>query len=137
MESSARGDLSPLVAGSEIDGAGAFPIMDALMKPIMPASRPLITPAMIAFLTAGEALPAGCSETVTGGAYTKVGVGIGGTAEGASAAGASAGGTGITAVSTTLVSDVADKDSELGRSTELGGSTEAGVSGRFCGSSGV
>jgi hypothetical protein len=41
--------------------------MEALMKPIMPASKPLITPAIIAFLTAGDALPAGCSENTTGG----------------------------------------------------------------------
>jgi hypothetical protein len=56
------------VAGKDIDGAGAFPIMEALMNPIMPASKPLMMPAMIAFLTAGDALPAGCSVNVTGGA---------------------------------------------------------------------
>ena len=80
MESSARGEVSPLEAGSEIDGAGVFPIMEALMKPIMPASRPLITPAIIAFFTAGEAVPADCSANVTGGEYTNVGVGSGATA---------------------------------------------------------
>jgi hypothetical protein len=58
IESSARGDVWPLVAGSEIEGAGMFPIMEAPKKPIMPANNPLITPAIIAFLTAGEALAA-------------------------------------------------------------------------------
>jgi hypothetical protein len=38
------------------------------MNPIMPASNPLITPAIIAFLTAGDALPADCSGMKTGGA---------------------------------------------------------------------
>jgi len=61
IESSARGDVSPLVLGNEIDGAGVFPIKDAPVKPSMPASSPLITPAMIAFLTAGEVLPADCA----------------------------------------------------------------------------
>jgi hypothetical protein len=41
--------------------------MEALMNPIMPASKPLITPATIAFFTAGEALPADCSANETGG----------------------------------------------------------------------
>ena len=50
-----------------MDGDGVFPIMEAPMKPIMPARRPLITPAIIAFFTAGEAVPADCSENVTGG----------------------------------------------------------------------
>ena len=56
IESSARGDTSPLVAGKEIEGAGAFPTTEAAEKPSAPASNPLSTPAIIAFLTAGEAL---------------------------------------------------------------------------------
>ena len=103
MESSARGEVLPLEAGSEIEGAGVFPIMEALMKPIMPANRPLITPAMIAFFTAGEAVPAGCSENVTGGAYTNVGVGAGVTTAGTSA--------GTTTGSVALVSGVAKYES--------------------------
>jgi hypothetical protein len=101
MESSARGEVLPLVVGSEIVGAGVFPIMEAPIKPIIPASRPLITPAMIAFFTAGEALLADCSENVTGGAYTNVGVGTG-----ATTVGSSAGTAGRTTVSALLVSEV-------------------------------
>jgi hypothetical protein len=49
-------------------GAAVLPIIDALINPSIPASKPLITPAMIAFFTAGDALPADCSDAAVGGA---------------------------------------------------------------------
>jgi hypothetical protein len=66
IESSARGEVSPLPAGSEIGAEGALPIIEAPMNPIMPANKPLMTPAMIAFFTAGEALAGRSLETWTG-----------------------------------------------------------------------
>jgi hypothetical protein len=68
IESSARGEVSPLELGSEIDGDGVFPTKDAPVNPITPASSPLITPAMIAFFTAGDALVAEGSAVTLGGA---------------------------------------------------------------------
>lgn len=66
IESSARGEVSPLLAGSEIGADGALPIMEAPIKPITPANNPLMTPAMIAFVTAGEALVAWLFDTGIG-----------------------------------------------------------------------